>query len=80
LSLVLLCLLLLAFLCRTVLQIANAAYQTIRAHLVTRRDFFNDIRTLTRYMLFESWETLLAGCRRDRPEAAKVCFLARARL
>ena len=59
LSLVLLSLLLLAFLCHTVLQLANAPYQTIRAHLVTRQDFFNDIRTLTRYMLFASWEALM---------------------
>lgn len=59
LSLVLLSLLLLAFLCHTVLHLANAAYQSIRAFLVTRRDFFNDIRALTRYMYFESWEALM---------------------
>jgi hypothetical protein len=59
LSLVLLSLLLLAFLCHTALHLANSAYQSIRAFLVTRRDFFNDIRALTRYMFFESWEALM---------------------
>ena len=27
--------------------------------LVTRKTFFDDIRALTRYMFFESWEHLL---------------------
>jgi hypothetical protein len=60
LSLILLSFLLLAFLCHTVLQLADATYQSIRAALVTRKEFFDDIRALTRYLPFESWEDLLA--------------------
>ena len=59
LSLVLLSLLLLAFLCHTVLQLANAPYQRIRALLVTRKEFFDDIRALTRYMFFDNWQMLM---------------------
>ena len=59
LSLVLLTLLLLAFLSHTVLQLANMAYQTIRALLVTRKEFFDDIRALTRYVLFDDWDALM---------------------
>jgi hypothetical protein len=60
LSMILLSFLLLAFLCHTVLQLADATYQRIRAALVTRKEFFDDIRALTRYLYFESWEALLA--------------------
>jgi hypothetical protein len=56
---VLVTLLLLAFLCHTVLQLADTAYQRVRAELVTRKTFFDDIRALTRYLYFESWEDLL---------------------
>lgn len=59
LSQVLLSLLLLAFLCHTVLQLADALYQRVRALLVTRTEFFDDLRALTRYMLFDSWQGLL---------------------
>ncbi len=59
LSMVLLSLLLLAFLCHTVLQLADTTYQTIRALLVTRQEFFADIRALTRYWFFATWEVLL---------------------
>jgi hypothetical protein len=59
LSHVLLMLILLAFLCHTVLQLADDKYQYVRAILGTRKTFFDDIRALTRYMFFESWEHLL---------------------
>jgi hypothetical protein len=59
LSAVLLLLLLLAFLCHTALQLANDAYQQVRAALGARKTFFDDIRALTRYLFFESWEHLL---------------------
>jgi len=59
LSQVLLMLILLAFLCHTVLQLADTKYQRVRAELVTRKTFFDDLRALTRYMFFESWEHLL---------------------
>jgi hypothetical protein len=59
LSNILVTLILLAFLCHTVLQLADSKYQRVRARLATRKTFFDDIRALTRYMFFESWERLL---------------------
>jgi hypothetical protein len=59
LSQVLLTLILLAFLCHTVLQLADAKYQIVRAELATRKTFFDDLRALTRYLYFESWEHML---------------------
>jgi hypothetical protein len=59
LSTVLAMLILLAFLCHTVLQLADSKYQRVRAELGPRRTFFDDIRALTRYLFFESWEHLL---------------------
>lgn len=49
---------LLAFLAHTALYLANAHYQLIRDELVKRITFFDDLRALTRYMLFDSWEFL----------------------
>jgi hypothetical protein len=60
LSTVLLSLLLLAFLFHTALHLANLQYQAIRDELGPRRTFFNDLRALTRYIYFESWDHLLA--------------------
>ena len=51
---------LLAFLFHTVLEIFDNRYRLIRRTLPRRKDFFNDIRALTRYICFESWEQLLA--------------------
>jgi hypothetical protein len=51
---------LLAFLLYTTLTLTDAAYQQIRHTLGARRTFFDDIRTLTRYIHFESWTALLA--------------------
>ena len=34
-------------------------YRLIRATLPTRKTFFDDLRALTRYLYFPSWETLL---------------------
>jgi hypothetical protein len=51
---------LLAFLLHTTLTLTDAAYQQIRHTLGARRTFFDDIRTLTRYIYFESWAALLA--------------------
>jgi hypothetical protein len=58
LSAVILALLLLAFLCHTVLQLCDPSYQRLRAALGTRRTFFDDLRALPRYH-FESWEHLI---------------------
>ena len=59
LSSVLLTLLLLAFLCHTALGLSCATYQAVRRELGARRTFFNDLRTLTRYFYFPSWQRLL---------------------
>ena len=50
---------LLAFLLHTTLAFLDEEYQALRRELVVRRDFFNDIRALLRYMVFESWTDLL---------------------
>lgn len=49
----------LAFLFHTIFALLDAKYQLLRAALGARQTFFNDIRTLTRYFVFESWEHLL---------------------
>jgi len=51
---------LLAFLAHTALFLANVHYRLIRQELVARITFFDDLRALTRYMLFLSWEHLLS--------------------
>jgi len=50
---------LLAFLFHTVLDLVDEKYQLVREALAARRTFFNDIRALLRYLLFDSWEHLL---------------------
>ncbi len=50
---------LLAFLLHTVLQLTDTLYQQIRTELGSRTTFFADIRTLTRYLIFDSWQHLL---------------------
>jgi hypothetical protein len=50
---------LLAFLLHTVLSLTSVHYQLIRQELGTRRTFFDDLRTLTRYFFFTSWSQLL---------------------
>jgi hypothetical protein len=49
---------LLAFLLHTVQELLTPAYQRLRQALGTRTTFFNDLRTLTRYMVFDSWDDL----------------------
>jgi hypothetical protein len=60
LSTVLLTLLLLAFLFHSVLHLSCLVYQAIRQALGPRRTFFNDLRALTRYLYFPTWDELLA--------------------
>jgi hypothetical protein len=60
LATVLATLILLAFLCHTVLQLRDRFYQRLRAELGTRQTFFDDLRALTRYFFFKSWEDLIA--------------------
>lgn len=46
---------LLSFLFHTVLDLVNYPYQKIRDLLVTRTSFFNDIRTLLKFLWFKDW-------------------------
>ena len=64
---------LLAFLGHTVQEITSRKYQLLRASLPTRQTFFDDIRALTRYLCFESFEALLdfmlRGLEIDAPDS-----------
>lgn len=46
---------LLAFLFHTVLDLVNYTYQKLRELLVTRTSFFNDMRTLLKFIWFKDW-------------------------
>ena len=50
---------LLAFLFHTILELLDDNYRLLRQELATRQTFFNDIRALTRYFYFKSWQHLL---------------------
>ena len=49
----------LAFLYHTFQSLTDQSYRLIRAALPTRKTFFDDLRALTRYMLFPNWDTLM---------------------
>jgi len=49
----------LSLLFHTLLELLDKKYQLIREHLPTRKTFFDDLRALTRYLYFDSWEDLL---------------------
>ena len=51
---------LLAFLFHTVLHLVDQSYQQVRLLLGTRKRFFNDLRTLTTYFVFDSWRHLIS--------------------
>ena len=51
---------LLAFLIHTTQHLLNPAYRLLHETLVVRRTFFNDLKALTRYLVFDSWEALFA--------------------
>jgi hypothetical protein len=59
LAMVLLTLNLLAFLFHTVLEWVDERYQRARAQRGTRKGFFQDLLSLTKYLLFENWQHLL---------------------
>jgi len=59
LSATLLTLNLLAFLFHSILSLMDANYQLVRANLGTRETFFDDVRALTRYFYFDSFQGLL---------------------
>lgn len=49
----------LSLLFHTLLERLDKKYQLLRSHLPTRKTFFDDLRALTRYLYFESWDHLL---------------------
>lgn len=49
----------LSLLFHTLLELLDAKYRLLRAHLPSRKTFFDDLRALTRYLCFDSWEHLL---------------------
>ena len=49
---------LLAFLVHTIQHLVNRPYRLLRETLAVRRTFFNDLKALTRYMVFTSWDSL----------------------
>jgi len=50
----------LSLLFHTLLELLDKKYQLLRAQLATRKTFFDDLRALTRYMYFDSWDHLLS--------------------
>jgi hypothetical protein len=52
-------LIILAFLVHTTLEWMDDKYQLLRKRLPSRKRLFNDIRTLTSYLCFETWEALM---------------------
>ena len=50
---------LLSLLFHTLLDLLDDKYRLLRQHLPTRKTFFDDLRALTRYWVFESWDHLL---------------------
>jgi len=51
-------LILLSFLLHTILRLTDTRYAAIRAHS-PRQSFFNQLRTLLRYLLFVTWATVM---------------------
>jgi hypothetical protein len=49
----------LAFLFHTVLHLVDTSYQQIRQQHGTRRGCFQDILSLTKYLLFNRWQHLI---------------------
>lgn len=50
----------LSLLFHTLLELLDDKYRLLRAHLPTRKTFFDDLRALTRYLCFDSWDHLLS--------------------
>ena len=59
LAAVMLSLNLMAFLFHTVLEWSDTRYTLLRQVLARRQTFFEDIRALMRYMVFDSWQHLI---------------------
>lgn len=51
---------LLAFLFHTILHFVDEKYRQVRKQLGTRKRFFQDLRTLTTYFVFDNWQHLFS--------------------
>ena len=60
LSAVLATMILLAYLCHTVLDWMDERYRAVRAILPSRRTFFEHLRALLQYLPFDGWDQLMA--------------------
>jgi hypothetical protein len=60
---------LLAFACHTAADLADLAWQKARAKIHTRAGFFNHLRAITVYVVFPSWQQLMATLAFDKPLA-----------
>jgi hypothetical protein len=60
---------LLAFACHTVCELEDRAWRAANRELVTRQGFFQSLRTITSYLVFASWDDLLATMAFARPPA-----------
>ncbi len=49
----------LAFLIHTLMEFIDEKYRLLRATLPTRKTFFDDVRALTRYICFGSWDNMM---------------------
>ena len=41
------------------MNLLDEQYRAVRQELVARQEFFNDLRALLRYMVFDSWKHLM---------------------
>ena len=60
---------LLAFACHTIADLADKAWQKARAKIHTRAGFFSHLRAITTYVVFPSWQQLMATLAFDKPLA-----------
>jgi hypothetical protein len=51
---------LLAFLFHTILELFDEKYSHLRGRMASRKTFFDDLRTLTKFLCFLNWESLMA--------------------
>ena len=63
---------LLAFAFHSVLDSLRGLWRQARTRLVTRRDFFRDLQTLTKYFYFPHWTALLETLLKKRPVSAAL--------
>jgi hypothetical protein len=58
---------LLAFACHTVCELGDRAWRAARRELATRQGFFQNLRTITTYLVFPSWDELIGTLAFARP-------------